>query len=760
MVALQSVEVEANVTADRMGISPRGETEPLEALTDPVELSTPKRRPSWKMRWKRKSKSVTSSKDGSTAPEVAASEARMKAEHRASLGRSIELPQRVGQELYFHLQEIRRLTSSSLLDGVEQSADQVGATSEHLECDEWQLHHRILAHRSACAAALFSPVACLSMRHWATVADCADGSLVRKHVLPFIASSHGHAADVPFARLFLIGQCAKMFAEEYLNRVPLSKRRQQELNEVANNVCRFVQLAPDSSGRSSQDAVDALCEAMDPSSEAHQLVQHRYKDYEVILPTWLALVDPDSHHTYWENQVTYETQWEHPYCSTLPPNQQANGNEGGADHEWFFPTLAHGDVSSSLRRIPTFPLLTKRQRHDLVTAQVGADASETECTDRFDGGNESVWTEYSAVPDEEYEDGEFEEQALVGTASASSPGGHISIDPGLVVHGVGVWDQDGTSLAAAPDESHAPALPKRVSSDHEGVDDTMSVGEAEEDARQSPSPKNEAASSPRSAGARLDDGSLDDLDGEAMDLLDEDGGVSDVDEASDDGYFLNDVESPSGSPSGSSRDLVGLAAGSQVGSGQSGSMSYRLEESDVQNMISHFVNMTPRAALAAEQVALAQTGDLELYSVSEAEDEDDMNVDENESPSSTVDGVPTDEAAQGQKDGHPVETDCADTGYSGFANRCDRECNLDEALGRHDTASYTSDTADWAELYDENYGCAYYYNRVTQQCRWERPDEMDAPHAVATGNMHTDGGAVADALSGNASASPCGNDHD
>ena len=86
MVALQSVEVEANVTADRMGISPRGETEPLEALTDPVELSTPKRRPSWKMRWKRKSKSVTSSKDGSTAPEVAASEARMKAEHRASLG--------------------------------------------------------------------------------------------------------------------------------------------------------------------------------------------------------------------------------------------------------------------------------------------------------------------------------------------------------------------------------------------------------------------------------------------------------------------------------------------------------------------------------------------------------------------------------------------------------------------------------------------------------------------------------------------------
>lgn len=116
MALRQSVEVEANVTADQMGISPRGDPAPLEALADPVKLATPKRRPSWKMRWKLKSKasasssSSSASKGGSTSPEVAAREAsRTKAEHRASLGGW------VGTECKIHLEACVSRSASTLL---------------------------------------------------------------------------------------------------------------------------------------------------------------------------------------------------------------------------------------------------------------------------------------------------------------------------------------------------------------------------------------------------------------------------------------------------------------------------------------------------------------------------------------------------------------------------------------------------------------------------------------------------------------------
>ena len=99
-----------------------------------------------------------------------------------------------------------------------------------------------------------------------------------------------------------------------------------------------------------------------------------------------------------------------------------------------------------------------------------------------------------------------------------------------------------------------------------------------------------------SSTGRIDSDSDSDFEGDPeadpMLLLDEDGGVSDVDAASDDGYFLNDVEggssaggrTPGGSPtaaaaggSGGGAGIfgrIGAPLGGGASSGQSGSMSY------------------------------------------------------------------------------------------------------------------------------------------------------------------------------------------
>ena len=151
---------------------------------------------------------------------------------------------------------------------------------------------------------------------------------------------------VGWVGLVCAGQSAKMFAEEYLNRVPLSNRRQQELNTVASNAERFGQVSPPpssgghgrghagsalsssspSSSSSSSSSSAAAGSALFAGSFSHAAVQevafgstgvdylYQYyaEPFHIVLPEWLSLVDPASRHIYWENQLSFETQWENP----------------------------------------------------------------------------------------------------------------------------------------------------------------------------------------------------------------------------------------------------------------------------------------------------------------------------------------------------------------------------------------------------------------------------------------------------------------
>ena len=165
---------------------------------------------------------------------------------------------------------------------------------------------------------------------------------------------------------------------------------------------------------------------------------------------------------------------------------------------------------------------------------------------------------------------------------------------------------------------------------------------------------------------------------------------------------------------------------------------YRLGDSDVQGIISHFVAMTPRAAIAAEQVAAAQDGQLPLYAVSEDEDDDDDDDDEEGFVESVEAGGSADPvaagelwtAAQQQHDQRQQQAaqerypdDTVEGGYYDYANDGggggggggrDTHYGDSTATGAAMEAAGGVDS-DWAEMYDETYDCPYYYNHRTQQ---------------------------------------------
>ena len=683
------------------------------------------------------------------------------------------------------------------------------------------------------------------MQQWATVADCANDKLFEtRSVLPALTSSVGHAADVPFARLFLNGQCAKMFAEEYLNRVPLSQRRQQELNRVASNARAHGQLvihSPTSGKRlAAKNAPDTRDSEYEDNYTSAADTDTADMSSDVALPKWLALVDPASQHTYWENQETYETQWEEPYGYNHDAHA-AQQHEAG----WFFnrsnaapaPAPSSGSADTEPEVLTPFPLLPWSVRdarshqantHSAYTHQHQAINTSVGAEEDLGGGE--AWMSNGEEVDYEIPlsgDDEEERHFHITTAVGANgtPQQQDEVEDELVVRGSSYHvdvdvdgrdvdldaDEVGTGSGGLPSPSSDNLPVATTSNGSEGHQEGATTGadtHVEEGAPAAGTENHEATTSPdtdkdteaggrngNGNGGRVDgdggdenemyDGSQDSLDSEGPEdfVMDEDGGVSDLDAGSDDSYFLNDVQE------GEDSDREGQGARAEGGGSKSnrngysnnGSMSYRLESSDVQDIISGF--MTPRATLAAEQQrqrfftshthtdsesdsdhhisdsdqkvdpgsgsgsgpgsnsglsnnkAAAATDfetrlDSKLEPLAEADWEDehagtpkaasegrgdqDQDQDQDRCEASYVDpadGEGDQSQSQSQSGYYETEAGYDDTGSGDSSYYYDDESPTAAEQGANGNGD------EWAELYDENYGCAYYYNYRTKQCR-------------------------------------------
>ena len=437
-----------------------------------------------------------------------------------------------------------------------------------------------------------------------------------------------------------------MFAEEYLNRVPVSERRQQELNEVAINTRRFT--FDEAAKKDWEVAFDSAC-------EEQFSVEYPADGIEVVLPKWIALIDPASKYVYWENQTTYHTQWENPYdFSALEadgtnevnqPSHQAVGTSR--------PTPAAPPGSpAALARVPTFPLLTHSVRRMVM--------SDKQVSDSVDGDPAS----FDAV-EVESEDWESDCDAVEEVGADLQEVGLDGVDAPsqrrLVIEGKAIateMDSRGHRILGAESGEDVADTASHSLDDGEGEGDCGSYGSSSED--------------------------------DQMLLVEEDGGVSDVDVGSEDGYFLNDIEGGDSAENSRNTFAFGMGSGGDKGGIGGGSVSYRLDDADVQSMITHLVNMTPRAAVAAEQVALTHRyfGDIDEES---DECEEHIAAADPSQEDLTFDGASVQEAIPPPL---PSAVDQSDDPHK---------------------VQQPDPNDEWQELFDETHGCNYYYNSRTQQ---------------------------------------------